>query len=186
VVSAAGVKQMTAPLQPIPTASLTSGGYGYGLRIDRISRLGTSIGHGGGNKGVATHVLVVPEQGLTAVALTNLANAPAAKLAQGMILAAVGRAPETPWIEYPHFGVDPRTLSRYVGAYQGQPGSTAQVTERDGSLYVASGAEPQLARPYAPGSFYVEAADENVTFLEDSRGEVWAMATGLRTLPRIG
>ncbi|MFN8632389.1 MAG: serine hydrolase domain-containing protein [Chloroflexota bacterium] len=185
VISPDGVRQMTVPHQPIPTASLSHGGYGYGLRIDQIAGLGTSIGHGGGNKGVATQVLAVPELGLTAVALTNLANAPAAKLAQGMILAAAGRAPEGPWIDYPEHAVNPSALARYVGAYQGQPGSISQVTVRDGALYVASGAEPQLARPYAPGSFYLEAADEVVTFLERPSGEVWAMASGLRTFPRI-
>ena len=63
------VAQMTTPHQPIPTG----GGYGYGLRVLDIPGLGRSVEHGGGNKGVATHVAVLPERGITAVALTNLA-----------------------------------------------------------------------------------------------------------------
>src|SRR3954453_1869352 len=84
------IAQMTTPHQPIPTG----GGYGYGLRVLDLPGLGRSVEHGGGNKGVATHVAVLPERGITAVALTNLANAPAAKLAYGMVNAALDRAPK--------------------------------------------------------------------------------------------
>ena len=42
----------------------------------------------------------------------------------------------------------------------------------------------QRARPYANRSFLIEATGEAVCFLENERGEVWAMSHGLRTLPR--
>jgi len=111
VVSAAGVATMTAAHQPIPLG----GAYGYGLRINQVEGLGTTVEHGGGNKGVATQVVVVPERGITAVALTNLANAPASKLAYGAINAALGRAPETPWTTYPEHTVDRSEQDNTVG-----------------------------------------------------------------------
>jgi CubicO group peptidase (beta-lactamase class C family) len=177
VVSAAGAAAMVTPHQPIPLG----GGYGYGLRVGQADGLGTTVEHGGGNKGVATHVVVVPEHGITAVALTNLANAPAAKLAYGAVNAALGREPETPWATYPEHRVDRADLWRFVGTYQGQPGVTIRVAERQGSLYVATGEELQRARPYADGAFLIEATDEPITFLTTENGAVWALFHGLRT-----
>jgi CubicO group peptidase (beta-lactamase class C family) len=179
VVSEAGVTAMTTPHQPIPLG----GGYGYGLRVKQVDGLGTTVEHGGGNKGVATHVVVVPEQGITAVALTNLANAPASKLAYGAVNAVLGRAPETPWATYPEHVVARGNLWRFVGTYQGQPGVTYRVAERGGSLYVATGEELQRARPYADDAFLIEATDEPIKFLTREDGTVWALFHGLRTLP---
>ncbi len=181
VVSAAGVARMTSPHLPIPVG----GAYGYGLRVGPTPGFGVSVEHGGGNKGVATQVVVVPERGVTAVVLTNLANAAASKLAYGAINAYLDRAPETPWTEYPEHTVERRALWPLVGTYRGQPGTLARVAERDGALYVALGAALQRARPYAERSFLIEETDEAVCFLTDERGKVWAMCNGLRTLPAV-
>jgi len=178
VVSAAGVAAMTTPHQPIPLG----GGYGYGLRIKQVDGIGTTVEHGGGNKGVATHVVVIPERGITAVALTNLANAPASRLAYAAVNALLDQLPETPWATYPEHAVDRANLWRFVGTYQGQPGLTVRVAERQGSLYVAVGEELQRARPYADGAFLIEAADEPIQFLTREDGAVWALFHGLRTL----
>jgi len=180
IVSAAGVAKMTTPQQPIPTG----GGYGYGLRIVDVPGIGRSVEHGGGNKGVATHVVVVPDRGITAVALTNLANAPARELAYGAVNAALGRAADSPLAEYPRHTVGAETLQRYAGTYQGQPGTTIRVVERDGSLLIGAGEELQPARPYADDAFLVEATEETYRFLENERGEVWAAFSGMRTLRR--
>jgi CubicO group peptidase (beta-lactamase class C family) len=180
VLSADGIARMTTPHQPIPTG----GGYGYGLRMVHVAGLGRSIEHGGGNKGVATHVAVLPEYGITVVALTNLANAPAAKLAYGLANAAVGRAPDALLAEYPQHGLSPERLRRLAGAYQGQPGTTVTFAERDGVLYVTAAEREQAARPFADDSFLVPATEETYRFLEDDRGEIWAAFSGMRTLRR--
>jgi CubicO group peptidase (beta-lactamase class C family) len=180
VLSEAGIATMTTPHQPIPAG----GGYGYGLRVLDVPGLGKVVEHGGGNKGVATQVVVLPEHGITAVALTNLANAPASKLAYGAVNAELGRSPETPWTEYPQHTVEPGRLQRYVGEYEGQPGTTVRFQERDGSLYLAAGAEEHPALPYADDAFLVEATEEAYRFLEDASGEVWAAFSGMRTLRR--
>ena len=177
VVSAAGVAAMTTPHQPIPLG----GGYGYGLRIGAVDGLGTTVEHSGGNKGVATHVIVVPDQGITAVALTNLANAPAPKLTYGAINAILGREPAQSWATYPEHTVERADLWRFVGTYEGQPGVSIRVAEREGWLYVATGDELQRARPYADGAFLIEATDEPIKLLTTEDGAVWALFHGLRT-----
>jgi CubicO group peptidase (beta-lactamase class C family) len=183
VLSPDGVAQMTTPHMPNPLG----GGYGYGLRIADAPGIGRTVGHSGGNKGVATQVVALPEQGVTAVALTNLANAPATPLASGLVNAFLGQAPEAPWAIYPHHKLDRKQLSRFVGVYQGQPGTTIRVAERDGALWVALADELQRARPYADTGFVVEATGEPLCFLTrpaaDGREVVWALFSGLRTMP---
>jgi hypothetical protein len=118
-----------------------------------------------------------------AVALTNLANAPASKLAYGAVNAALGRAPETSWATYPRHTVARSDLWRFVGTYHGQPGVTVRVAEREGALWVAMGEELQRARPYADGAFLIEATEEPIRFLTREDGAVWALFHGLRTPP---
>lgn len=181
IVSAAGVAKMTAAQVPIPTG----GFYGYGLQIGQTPGAERSVEHGGGNKGVATRVVIVPERGLTAVALTNLANAPAAELAHGAINAFLGQPPETPWDAYPSYPLDPRQLSRYAGTYRGQPGVIVRVAERDGTLAIETGGASHSARPYAADAFLIEEIDEPVRFLSDDRGATWALSMGLRVHRRV-
>ena len=88
---------------------------------------------------------VLPEHGFTVVALTNLANAPAAKLSYGLANAAVGRAPDAPLAEHPQHTLAPEQLRRYAGTYLGQPGTTVAFAERDGVLYVSAGEQEQAA-----------------------------------------
>ncbi len=176
----AGIATMTTPHQPIPTG----GAYGYGLRIIDAPEAGRVVEHGGGNKGVATHVAVVPEHGLTAVVLTNLANAPAQNLAYGLVNAAIGEPPDAPWKAYPQRTADRRVLWQYVGTYDGQPGVTVRVAERGGDLLVALAGTLMLARPYDDDCFLLPDTDESVRFLRDDSGAVWALFSGMRTYPR--
>ena len=178
--SEAGIAQMTGPHQPIPTG----GGYGYGLRILDVPEVGRIVEHGGGNKGVSTQVVVVPERGLTAVVLTNLANAPAMKLAYGLVNAALRRAPEAPWKSYPEHAVDRRVLWQYVGTYEGQPGVTVRVAERGGTLLVAMADTLLPTRPYDDDCFLLPDTDESIRFLKNERGEAWALFSGMRTYAR--
>ncbi|MGE3911854.1 MAG: serine hydrolase domain-containing protein [Chloroflexota bacterium] len=190
VLSQAGVKKMTTPHMPIPLG----GAYGYGLRVADVPGLGRTVGHSGGNKGVATQVVALPEQGVTAVALTNLANAPAALLVSGVVNAYLGQPPEAAWATYPEHEVSRKQLSRFVGVYQGQPGTIARVAVRDGVLYVALADELQSTRPYSDTGFVIEATGEPLCFLErpssgapdDARAQVWALFSGLRTMPLAG
>jgi CubicO group peptidase (beta-lactamase class C family) len=181
LLSEAGIAKMTAPHAPIPTG----GGYGYGLQIGQTPNGLRTIGHGGGNKGVATQVLAVPEAGLTAVALTNLANAPAAKLAQAMINGALGLVPATPWATFPKHPLGAEQTARFAGRYAGQPGSVVDVRPRGGELEVDLAGVTHVARPYAADAFVIEALEQPLRFLEED-GCVWALHTGLRTQPKVG
>ena len=153
VVSAAGRRHDDdAPHQPIPLGS----GYGEGLR--RNGAIGWHRHHqehGGGNK--AWHPRRRrPRARFTAVALTNLANAPGSP--------NLRTPPSTPsWTSSTRRRGRPTPSTRWTAPISGgssertrgsrphRPGSGAA-----GALYVALGEELQRACPYADGAFLIE------------------------------
>ncbi|MFN8526801.1 MAG: serine hydrolase domain-containing protein [Chloroflexota bacterium] len=181
IVSAAAISQMTTPHAQIPTG----GAYGYGFRVGQDPDGAVAIEHGGGNKGVATHVAMIPSQGIAAVALTNLANAAASKLAYALVNAYRGLDPATPWQALPSFDISAGQLSRFVGLYQGRPGVSVRAELTDGVLHLSTQGDPSPARPYGPNQFVVPQTGEQVAFLEDSSRGVWAATAGVRTFPRV-
>jgi CubicO group peptidase (beta-lactamase class C family) len=180
LLSAAAVAKMTAPHAPIPTG----GHYGYGLQIGQAPDGSRWVGHGGGNKGVATQVLVVPARGLTAVALTNLANAPAAKLAQGLVNTALGLAPTAAWATFPRHELAAEDVARYAGSYQSRPGVRVDVRSLGGELEVEVDGQCHRARPYDDDAFVIESLDQPLRFLREG-GELWGLAMGLRAHRRV-
>lgn len=70
ILSEASVRQMISPQVP------RDGGahYGYGFTVKSSPHGFMLIDHWGSNKGIASYVAVVPERGLTAVALSNLSG----------------------------------------------------------------------------------------------------------------
>lgn len=67
----------------------TSWGYGLGWSID-VGPGGKVVRHGGNQRGVATHVLTVPKEGLGIAVLTNLSRAPADHIAERLANATLG------------------------------------------------------------------------------------------------
>ena len=59
--------------------------YGYGLRITPDYYGETLIEHGGGLKGVSSLMFILPEKGLTGVALSSLASVPSGRLLMGAL-----------------------------------------------------------------------------------------------------
>src|SRR5258708_24577675 len=65
---------LTAMQTPaVPTGSLDGGSYGYGLEIAAYRGLRT-IGHGGGDRGIAAYVVRYPDQEFSIALLCNLDN----------------------------------------------------------------------------------------------------------------
>lgn len=178
LLSWAGVARMTAPHQPIPTG----GHYGYGFRIAEAPGGHKVVEHSGGNKGVATHVVLLPDVGLSAVALTNLANAPADDLAAGLINVGLGLAPETSWVDFPR--AELRDGARFEGTYEGRPGTFTRVALDGGELVLDAPGASLRARPYADDRFLVESTGSQVAFLSED-GRVWALHMDLRTHRKV-
>lgn len=113
--------------------------YGYGMSIHPNFHGQTLYEHGGGAKGVSSQVCILPEAGLTAVALSNVGGAPSAKILYGALHAVQGRTPGSS-LHHSAGGQDAGAdteLGKYVGAYQNGD-SVAKVELMDGKLMLAA------------------------------------------------
>lgn len=179
ILSPAGTAKMTAPHIAVPTG----GFYGYGLRVHPEYHGVSLVEHGGGNKGIAAHICVARDKGITAAALTNLTGAPAVKVTLGAINALMGLPLDTPLEAFPEYDADPQHLARFVGTYQAER-TTARFYLQDGVLYREMQGRSLAARPYAEDAVVV-APDMPVRFLTNADGAVWAASFGLRIYRKV-
>jgi CubicO group peptidase (beta-lactamase class C family) len=71
ILSEGAVRQMMTPHVPRPNGGVP---YGYGLDVETSPYGFTIVSHWGSSKGIASYVGLIPELGLTAVALSNLSG----------------------------------------------------------------------------------------------------------------
>ncbi len=183
LLSEAGIVRMLTPHTPGggPGAS-----YGYGLGVRPDYHGVKVVQHGGGSKGIASHVLVVPERGYAAVALTNLADVPADRLALAPVNALLGLPVETPFVEYGEAKQAPAQQERFVGIYRGGEGQQIVVAREDGQLRVRAAGQDVVARPVAEDAVLLPlpSGETYARFLLGGDDPAWAVALGSRIVPR--
>ncbi|HET7770752.1 MAG TPA: serine hydrolase [Chloroflexota bacterium] len=172
-VSREAIHAMTSP----HVAMHTSGFYGYGLMVYPGYHGVTLIGHAGGNKGISADAVFVPERGIAAAGLANLAGVPIARVTRGVINALLDLPLETKPETFPGYELASERLAEYAGLYRSEDGHALTVSVDGDALLVQGPVGPaQRARPYGEDAFVVESADAPARFLRDEAGAVWALA----------
>jgi CubicO group peptidase (beta-lactamase class C family) len=185
LLSEAGIAAMVAPR----TAGGVPGAfYGYGLGI--VLRYGGTwlVQHGGGSKGIASHVLVAPARGYTAVALTNLADVPAEQLALAPLNKILDRPLADRIVAHAETTYPMAFLERCLGTYRGGEGQEVIASLDQGRLKVAIAGETLAVRPVGDGGFVVSppTGESYLQFLlPDAGGPAWAVRSGSRIVPRV-
>ena len=183
LLSEAGIARMITPHTPGggPGAS-----YGYGLGVRADYHGVKVVQHGGGSKGIASHVMVVPERDVTAVALTNLAEVPAERLALASVNALLGLPVETPFVEYGSAVPAPAQLARMVGTYRGGEGQQIVMSHTEDGLIVRLAGQEIAARPVADDAVVLSlpSGEAYARFLLRGNEPAWAVALGSRIVPR--
>ncbi|GIO08050.1 serine hydrolase [Brevibacillus reuszeri] len=108
--------------------------YGYGLLVNPDYHGNTLIEHGGGLKGVAAWVYVIPEQGITGVVLSNLKGGPSKQLMLGLLNAIGERPVDASPVAYSEYPLRPDSLAEYVGEFRSGEGEKVSIQEGDGHL----------------------------------------------------
>ena len=108
--------------------------YGYGLRITPDYYGDTLIEHGGGLKGVSSLMFMVPEKGLTGVALSSLASVPSGRMLMGALNVLSGRAADATNVHYKSEPIDEVELKKFAGIYKSGEGMHVQIDLKDGQL----------------------------------------------------
>lgn len=172
-----------------PYAPGLGGGYGYGLRITPNYHGVSLVEHGGGLKGIAAQITCVPQAGITAAALANLAGVPSPQILLGAVNVLLG-LPVNSW-RHPRreYRYPVHHLERMVGVYPSAEGLGAPLSLvlKDGSLVAMMGKKTYPVRMVGPYSCCVELKspdDETMPseFIRNDAGEVTALSTGGRML----
>lgn len=181
IASEAAVRRMITPHVQMPTGKW----YGYGLQVQRDYHGATLVGHGGGIKGVASHVAVAIEPGVTAVCLTNLANLPAEDVSMGGLNDALGLAFGAHRRAFPSFSVDASELAQYEGHYRSLEGGAAKVFIYEGALHLEQAGAVLPLRPYEADGFVSTDGITPVKFLRKADGTLSGLFMGVRVLERV-
>jgi CubicO group peptidase (beta-lactamase class C family) len=155
------LKQMTTPFK---------GGYAFGLFVAAGPDGGRVIRHSGGIEGFNTYLAHVTPGDVTVVVLANL-NGPAADQIGADLVKVMQRTPGTLISNRVQKAVSPEALQRLAGHYlQGDAVFTLSQKE-DHLLFQAAGQSGELY-PESDSEFFARAADVQVRFENDSKGQV--------------
>jgi len=109
--------------------------YGYGVIVIPDFFGTTLIEHGGSIKGVSAHFGVLPERGIAAICLTNIAGAPAEALLKGAVQSEMGIEPAKAAIKYDDYTLTEADRQAIIGTYQSNEGQTINVYEKNASIF---------------------------------------------------
>ncbi|MFF0829162.1 serine hydrolase domain-containing protein [Brevibacillus sp. NPDC003359] len=169
--------------------------YGYGLSIQPDYYGGTLIKHGGAIKGVASNLAIVPERGITSMALANLTGSLVEKATLTALHAVEGRPLNTPQYQFETYSVPLSQLGEYAGRYASGEGMDIIVYVVEGVLMMidktldAFGGKQlnYLLRPIGEHQFITdrEGSELTVGFVTGEDGSVKAMSLYYRIIPRV-
>jgi CubicO group peptidase (beta-lactamase class C family) len=166
--------------------------YGYGLMLTPRFGEVSLVEHGGAIKGVAAFMALVPERGLTAVGLSNLAGVPTQKMVLAALASRLNMALDTRRAIHADRLADAKALAACVGTYASAEGAHIEVTLEDGQLMVKVGDKRMAARAVKDPDgidtdvFECQLKDNEIVlaFERPSGGPATAVQAGLRTIAR--
>jgi CubicO group peptidase (beta-lactamase class C family) len=163
VLRSASLEKMTTPFKS---------NYAFGLEVQSVGGHKV-IEHGGAIQGFNTDLAYYPDDKVTVVALGNV-NGPAPEQIAAKLAALVhGETVKLP-SERKEITLDPKTLSRYVGAYRmppgpgGEPGPNMVITLENNQLSGRLGTQQALPIYLeSPTMFFLKVVDAEIEFTQD-------------------
>lgn len=186
LISAERVRHLWAPL----TWCAPQTAYGLGLMVQADYHGVTLVRHGGGLKGVSSHLGFVPERGLGVAVLANHEDKPVSRLWLAAVNAALGLELETPFYAPPALEAPLVMKHQLVGRYRSlEPWGKLEVALRGGTLSARRGeflTEPEPVKLAANGEFFVGSGPsyDGGRWVLDDRGNVRGVQLGMRYLSR--
>ncbi|USG68362.1 beta-lactamase family protein [Brevibacillus ruminantium] len=157
--------------------------YGYALTTTRDYVGRTLVEHGGGQPGVSSHFGFVPEEGLVAVVLTNVANVPVRNIWLAAIHQVLGLPPEHREKE-PRYPATSEELSRFVGTYTSAEGGHLRIYLEEGAPVAEIEGQPVSLRASDPRTLVMEPMELPLPFFWKTGEKAWAVRFGSRMLTR--
>ncbi len=140
--------------------------YAFGLMVETTGGRKV-ISHGGGIEGFNTQLAYYPDDKLTVVVLGNVNGSAPADIAGKLAALAHGDKVILPG-ERKEITLDPKTLARYVGAYEMAPGVAMLITLENNQLFSKLGNQQAIEIfPESPAMFFPKVVDAQLEFAKN-------------------
>lgn len=161
----------------------SSSDYGYGWGIGSFEGQ-RKIAHGGGIDGFTSDGVLLPEERLIVIILTN--STLPARTPGLFTTKIIGAALGKPIVEPKELKIDPKAFDQYAGDYELQPGFVIKFF-RQGDRYFTQATGQGAAEIFAESEikFFLKVVDGSVEFIKDASGKVTGMVLnqGGRSMP---
>lgn len=138
--------------------------YGYGLSITPDYFSYKLVEHGGGIKGVAAQMNIVPELGLTGVSFTNLGAVPSTKLLYSAFADYLGKEIHESHVTLKEIELSKEVLNEYLGTFVSGEGMKVDIEMEDGELeFVSAEFSPTAMKPFGNDLFFISFRETNIT-----------------------
>jgi CubicO group peptidase (beta-lactamase class C family) len=138
--------------------------YGLGWQLGATDDV-KDVGHGGGQQGTSTMMLIAPDARAGVVVLTNSDASGASGLATQLMRIVLG----LPEHVHKEIAVDPKLLDNYLGTYQS--GDFNMVIAREGDRLVAQVGDQRIPlSPETTRDFFPKGSDIHIIFVTDGNG----------------
>lgn len=184
VLSPESVQAMTTPyIQSEPGTY-----YGYGLMIVPDFFGYKLIQHGGDIKGVTAQMNIIPELKLSAIALTNLAGVPSAKLLNAVCQGFMGKPIDASHANLQVIDLNPDRLTDYEGTYVSGEGTSIEFYIENAKLHFKTAQFPEDAlEPISKDMFmfHMREMDFIIRFARNEEKDVHRVVFGFRQIPKV-
>ncbi|GMX66686.1 serine hydrolase [Paenibacillus elgii] len=159
--------------------------YGCALRVTPDYSGVTLVEHGGGQPGVSSYFGFVPERGLVAAVLTNVANVPANELWLAAVNTALGFPLEQRSSVEPTYEASPEELRRLAGAYRSSEGGSVDIVLDGNSPFAEIDGKAFALRASDDRTLVITDSGYPIRFFFKDEPQAWAAFYGSRMLRRV-
>jgi CubicO group peptidase (beta-lactamase class C family) len=155
--------------QKIFTPYLNNYGYGWGIE-ERSGK--TVYSHSGGIDGFSSMGILLPEEKLSVIVLSNLESANSGQVARDLARMYLGEEVEMP-AAIKQVAVPAETLDKYVGTYNLFPGFDLKIVRKDMQLMIhPTNQGPSPIFPESQTLFFSKMVNAKLEFVADDDGRV--------------
>lgn len=161
--------------------------YGYGLMITPNYHGTMLVDHGGALKGIAAQLTVLPEKGITGVALANLAGVPSFDILLGAINERLGLSVDSRRVAFALKETSSAALERFAGEYASGEDMKVKISDVEGEMQATLDGKAYPVHQVDDCLFVALTSEtqQPMKFLVDAAGRTTGMYFHYRILAKV-
>lgn len=163
--------------------------YGYGFSVTEDYHGTTMIDHGGSLQSISSKFAILPDEGVSAIVLTNLADFPAGRLLLMALNAYYGRSLDADHLGFEAIELSPEIFASYTGKYISDEGMDCVLRfsdQGDFEFFYRGRSYPITFVQENVFTAWIDGTAEPIELLKDTQGNVFALSIYHRVIPKIG